>query len=162
MFQLPVIPIYGPIDLTTSGDMIVATDPDLEIIQSIVNSPAPKNQKTGISGKPVVRNTPPQMTIPPNNLHPYSTLEGMKDVNVFNFADTTEAQKEEAKAFLKELNAKYKDGDIWVSSPIVSVGGILRLGNFSSKYISDEMIAYVYEHRYKLFNLDTWNHSSDI
>ena len=116
------------IDLTTSGDMIVATDPDLEIIQSMVNSPAPKNQKTGISGKPVVRNTPPQMTIPPNNLHPYSTLEGMKDVNVFNFADTTEAQKEEAKAFLKELNAKYKDGDIWVSSPIVSVGGILRLG----------------------------------
>ena len=138
------------IDLTTSGDMIIAKDPDFEMIKSIVYSPTPKNQKIGISGKPVVHNTPPQMTIPPSTLHPYSTLEGMRDVNVFNFADTTDAQKEEAEAFLKELNSKYKDGDIWVSSPIVSVGGILRLGNFSKKHISDEMIAYVYEHRYKL------------
>ena len=38
--------------------------------------------------------------------------------------------------------------------------GILRLGNFSHKFISDEMITYVFEHWYKLFNLDTWNHSS--
>ena len=52
------------IDLMTSGDKIFVKDPDLEVIKSIVNSPVPKNQKTGISGKPVVRNTPPQMTIP--------------------------------------------------------------------------------------------------
>ena len=69
------------IDLT-SGDKILAKDPDLEVIKSIVSSPVPKNQKMGLSGKPVVRNTPPQMTIPPSTLHPYSTLEGMKDVNV--------------------------------------------------------------------------------
>ena len=40
------------IDLTDSKDKILAKDPDLEVVKSIVSSPVPKNQKTGISGKP--------------------------------------------------------------------------------------------------------------